>query len=166
MWLVHSHMLPPAVLTTPCTSTMHRYRYLNYLQLACSAVYLWLVCTLSNLHGLADIGKLPWDVQKGIDLGPLMSPGEGAVTALAFFTPAGKLMPTHLLSGAADGSIAVWASSGGWDCLKVLKGHKCAPCLSGIVHLARLLLGRTLQSLACLSMSLMAKLVCPACAHG
>jgi hypothetical protein len=39
------------------------------------------------------------------DLGFLMSPGEGAVTALAFFTPAAAYNPTHLLSGSADGSI-------------------------------------------------------------
>jgi protein MAK11 len=63
-------------------------------------------------------------MQKGVDLGFLMSPGEGAVTALAFYTPAEASSPTHLLSGAADGSVAVWAASGGWDCMKILKGHQ------------------------------------------
>ena len=32
-----------------------------------------------------------------------MSPGEGAVTALEFFVPAGAYNPTHLLSGGAGG---------------------------------------------------------------
>ena len=63
--------------------------------------------------------------QTSADLGFLMSPGEGAVTAVAFFTPAHAGTPSHLLSGAADGSIAVWAAGGDWDCLKLLKGHKC-----------------------------------------
>ena len=63
--------------------------------------------------------------QTSADLGFLMNPGEGAVTAVAFFTPAGAAAPTHLLSGAADGSIAVWGAGGDWDCLKLLKGHKC-----------------------------------------
>ena len=64
--------------------------------------------------------------QTSADLGFLMNPGEGAITALAFFTPGNAAAPTHLLSGAADGSIAVWAAGGSWDCMKLLKGHKCA----------------------------------------
>ena len=47
-----------------------------------------------------------------------MNPGEGAVTALAFHTPAGAAQPTHLLSGSADGTFCVWAAGGSWDCLK------------------------------------------------
>lgn len=53
-----------------------------------------------------------------------MSPGEGAVTALAFFTPAGGYAPTHLLSGSADGSISVWSVGGGWECMKTMRGHR------------------------------------------
>ena len=64
-------------------------------------------------------------LQTSADLGFLMNPGEGAVTAVAFFTPESAAAPTHLLSGAADGSIAVWAAGGDWECLKLLKGHKC-----------------------------------------
>ena len=68
------------------------------------------------------------DAQTSADLGFLMNPGEGAITALAFFTPGGGGVPSHLLSGAADGSIAVWAAGGGWDCMKLLKGHKWVAC--------------------------------------
>ena len=42
--------------------------------------------------------------QGGKDLGFLVNPGEGAVTALAFHAPA-SAPATHLLSGAADGTI-------------------------------------------------------------
>ena len=38
-------------------------------------------------------------VQRGRDLGFLMNPGDGAVTALQFFTPAAAACPTHLLNG-------------------------------------------------------------------
>ncbi len=64
-------------------------------------------------------------LQTSADLGFLMNPGEGAVAAVAFFTPERAAAPSHLLSGAADGTIAVWAVGGDWDCLKLLKGHKC-----------------------------------------
>lgn len=53
-----------------------------------------------------------------------MSPGEGAVTALAFFAPAGGYNPTHLLSGSADGSVSVWAAGGGWESMKTMRGHR------------------------------------------
>lgn len=54
-----------------------------------------------------------------------MNPGEGAVTAIAFYTPLDASKgPTHLLSGSADGCIAVWAVENDWDCVKTLKGHK------------------------------------------
>ncbi len=71
---------------------------------------------------LTDAALLMW--QAGSDLGFLMNPGDGAVTAVEFYTPAGTSQPTHLLSGAADGSISVWGVGGAWDCLKILKGHK------------------------------------------
>ena len=53
-----------------------------------------------------------------------MSPGEGTVTALAFFAPAGAYSPTHLLSGCADGTLSVWSAGGGWECMKTLRGHR------------------------------------------
>ncbi len=62
--------------------------------------------------------------QNDKDLGFLMSPGQGAVTALAFFVPAGAYNPTHLLSGSADGSVSVWQAGGGWECLKTMRGHR------------------------------------------
>ncbi|KAK9909782.1 hypothetical protein WJX75_007404 [Coccomyxa subellipsoidea] len=65
-----------------------------------------------------------YNAEAGKDLGFLMNPGDGAVTAVEFYTPAGTSQPTHLLSGAADGSISVWGAGGSWECLKVLKGHK------------------------------------------
>lgn len=49
------------------------------------------------------------------------------MTAVAFYTPLeGSGGPTHLLSGSADGCIAVWAVESDWDCVKTLKGHKRA----------------------------------------
>jgi len=75
--------------------------------------------------------RLPPDAalppQTKTDMGFLMNPGDGAVSAVRFFAPAAAAAPTHLLSGAADGSISIWASGGDWDCLKTLPGHKCAP---------------------------------------
>ncbi|EFN60143.1 hypothetical protein CHLNCDRAFT_133558 [Chlorella variabilis] len=65
-----------------------------------------------------------YDLKSDKDLGFLMSPGEGAVTALAFFAPAGAYNPTHLLSGSADGSVSVWQAGGGWECLKTMRGHR------------------------------------------
>ena len=65
------------------------------------------------------------NIQASKDLGFLMNPGEGAVTAIAFYTPLDASKgPTHLLSGSADGCIAVWAVESDWDCVKTLKGHK------------------------------------------
>jgi len=52
-----------------------------------------------------------------------MSPGNGAVSALAFYTPPGAGAPSHLLSGTADGGIAVWTAGGEWDCLKTMGDH-------------------------------------------
>ena len=67
--------------------------------------------------------KLSLGRQNGRDLGFLMNPGDGAVTAITFYTPRASGMPTHLLNGSADGSISVWAAPT-WDCLKTLIGHK------------------------------------------
>ncbi|KAL4422432.1 hypothetical protein ABPG75_008629 [Micractinium tetrahymenae] len=65
-----------------------------------------------------------YDLKNDKDLGFLMSPGEGAVTALAFFTPAAAYSPTHMLSGSADGSLSVWAAGGGWESMKTMRGHR------------------------------------------
>lgn len=58
-----------------------------------------------------------YDLKTDKDLGFLMSPGEGAVTALHFFVPAGAYNPTHLLSGGgpcmAAGGSASWVGAGG-----------------------------------------------------
>jgi len=85
--------------------------------------------------------RLPPDAalppQTKTDMGFLMSPGDGAVSAVRFFAPAAAAAPTHLLSGAADGSISIWASGDDWDCLKTLPGHKCAPLRAHPTHSAR-----------------------------
>lgn len=57
-------------------------------------------------------------------MGVLLSPGEGAVPAMAFFTPPSAARPTHLLSGSADGSVSIWRAGKSWDHLKLMKGHK------------------------------------------
>ncbi|KAL4855055.1 p21-activated protein kinase-interacting protein 1-like [Chlorella vulgaris] len=82
-----------------------------------------------------------FDLKNDKDLGFLMSPGEGAVTALAFFTPAGAYNPTHMLSGSADGSMSVWQAGGGWECMKTLRAHRkevAAICVhpSGLIALS------------------------------
>lgn len=65
-------------------------------------------------------------LQTDVDLGFLMSPGDGAVSALAFHSPDLKRPPSHLFSGAADGSLSVWQAGGEWICLKTFHGHKYA----------------------------------------
>jgi WD40 repeat protein len=47
-------------------------------------------------------------LQAGKDLGFLVNPGEGAVTALDFHSPQGRGGPSHLLSGSADGTLCIW----------------------------------------------------------
>lgn len=75
--------------------------------------------------------------QTNTDMGFLMSPGDGAVSAVRFFAPALGAAPSHLLSGSADGSVSIWAASADWDCLKTLPGHKCVlPGCAGIEKLA------------------------------
>ena len=53
------------------------------------------------------------------DLGFLMNPGEGAISAVALYVPPEVDAPTHLFSGGADGTLAVWSAGRSWDCLKV-----------------------------------------------
>eukprot|EP00884_Botryococcus_braunii_P016839 jgi/Botrbrau1/3839/Bobra.0183s0064.1 len=67
-----------------------------------------------------------YNIQAGMDLGFLMNPGEGAVTAVQFHCPAASSTPSHLLSGAADGSITIWHCDQDWACLKNMDGHKRA----------------------------------------
>jgi WD40 repeat protein len=78
-----------------------------------------------------------YDMRLGKDLGYLMNPGQGAVTALSFFTPNNDnsnnnpqqplyYAPTHLLAGSEDGQLSVWQAGGTWELLKVIKGHKKA----------------------------------------
>ena len=74
-------------------------------------------------HPLSLSVSLSIPSQAHADLGFLMSPGNGAVSALAFYTPPGAGAPSHLLSGTADGGIAVWTAGGEWDCLKTMGDH-------------------------------------------
>jgi protein MAK11 len=103
---------------TPCISIMQR----------CEGLVQWAGQIKQGIEAMGVEGaKHELEVlglQAGKDLGFLMNPGDGAVTAVEFYTPAGTSQPTHLLSGAADGSISVWGAGGSWECLKVLKGHK------------------------------------------
>lgn len=64
-----------------------------------------------------------YDIQRACDLGFLMNPGDGAVTALDFHVPAGAGSPSHLLNGSSDGTLSVW-QGGTWECLKHMEGHK------------------------------------------
>lgn len=57
------------------------------------------------------------------DLGFLMNPGEGPVTAVGLYVPPGTAAATHLFSGGADGTFAVWSAGSAWDCLKVGTPH-------------------------------------------
>lgn len=65
-----------------------------------------------------------YDLKDDKDLGFLMNPAEGSVTALQFFTPIRSYNPTHLLAGCSDGTISVWSVGGGWQCMKTLRGHR------------------------------------------
>jgi hypothetical protein len=67
-----------------------------------------------------------YDQRRGRDLGFLVWPGEGAVTALAFAAPPGRYAPTHLLAGGADGRLAVFRAGGGWELMKTMRGHRGA----------------------------------------
>jgi len=78
-----------------------------------------------------------FDVAAHADLGFLMSPGDGAVTAIAMYAPRGDDgapgRPTHLLSGAADGGVTVWSAGADWAALKTLADH-AKPITGVTVH--------------------------------
>ena len=65
-----------------------------------------------------------YDMKFEKDLGFLVNPGVGAITAMEFFTPKDAFRPTHLLAGCADGTLTVWSVSEGWQCMKTLRGHR------------------------------------------
>lgn len=75
------------------------------------------------VSGGADDQLHIYDVQAQKDLGFLMNPGEGPVTAVELYAPAETGVATHLFSGGADGTLAVWSAGPAWDCLKVMTGH-------------------------------------------
>eukprot|EP00889_Picochlorum_renovo_P004168 jgi/Picre1/31198/NNA_006552.t1 len=65
-----------------------------------------------------------YDLRHKKDLGFLMNPAEGSITALSFFTPEHAFKPTHLLAGCTDGTLTVWTAGHGWQCMKTLRGHR------------------------------------------
>lgn len=58
-------------------------------------------------------------LQSQKDLGFVLNPGEGPISAVALYVPAGAAAPTHMFSGGAEGTLAVWSAGRTWDCLKV-----------------------------------------------
>ncbi|DBB08381.1 TPA: hypothetical protein ACH3X3_008540 [Trebouxia sp. C0006] len=70
------------------------------------------------VSGGADDQLHIYDTQSQKDLGFLMNPGEGAISAVALYVPPGASAPTHLFSGGVDGTMAVWSAGRSWDCLK------------------------------------------------
>ena len=82
-------------------------------------------------HPSPDLPQLPETsllcmslLQHNKDLGFLINPGDGAITCVQLFTPPGTTRPSHMFSGSADGSIAIWKAGGDWEHLKLMKGHK------------------------------------------
>ena len=71
-------------------------------------------------------------LQSQKDLGFLLNPGEGAISAVAMYVPVGAMSPTHLFSGGVDGTLAVWSAGKAWDCLKVCSHSACDP-LEGLM---------------------------------
>lgn len=67
-----------------------------------------------------------YNIQHRKDLGFLVNPGLGAITALAFVCQGAGAPASHLLSGSADGSIMLWRACKTWDALKPMRGHKGA----------------------------------------
>lgn len=61
-------------------------------------------------------------LQSQKDLGFVLNPGEGPISAVALYVPAGAAAPTHMFSGGVDGTLAVWSAGRTWDCLKVTPG--------------------------------------------
>lgn len=76
------------------------------------------------VSGGADDQLHIYDTEATKDLGFLMNPGEGAISAVALYVPRGSAVPTHLFSGGVDGTLAVWSAGRSWDCLKVMTGHR------------------------------------------
>ena len=54
---------------------------------------------------------------------------QGSITALAFQGS------THMLSASEDGTLAIWRTRD-WECLKVLRGHKCVRGFAGFAFLS------------------------------
>ncbi|KAK9797441.1 hypothetical protein WJX73_004949 [Symbiochloris irregularis] len=67
-----------------------------------------------------------YQLKEDADLGLILSPGRGGVYATAFYSAKpGSSKATHLLSGAADGSITVWRVDD-WSVSKNMTGHSKA----------------------------------------
>ncbi|GIL51838.1 hypothetical protein Vafri_7748 [Volvox africanus] len=66
-----------------------------------------------------------YDMKAERDLGILLNPCDGAVPCLEFFTPESRSVPSHMLSGSADGAINIWRCKD-WEHLKVMRGHKAS----------------------------------------
>ncbi|GIL89377.1 hypothetical protein Vretifemale_17193 [Volvox reticuliferus] len=66
-----------------------------------------------------------YDMKAERDLGILLNPCDGAVPCLEFFTPESRSLPSHMLSGSADGAINIWRCKD-WEHLKVMRGHKAS----------------------------------------
>lgn len=79
--------------------------------------------------------SLTFGIQGQKDLGFLMNPGEGAISAVALYVPPEVDAPTHLFSGGADGTLAVWSAGRSWDCLRVnvyhMQSRTCCMMLVG-----------------------------------
>ena len=120
--------------TTPaCKINMHKYVYTTNLQtltrVFTHAAHQGVVKAISAAgpylaSGGADDLIHIFDLKNDKDLGFLVNPGEGPITALHFVTAPGAYTPSHLLAGAADGTISVWRVGGGWECMKSIKGHR------------------------------------------
>ena len=79
-----------------------------------------LYCRLRHTIVISSTAVSFWQsLQAQKDLGFLMNPGEGPVTAVQLYVPPDTGVATHLFSGGADGTFAVWSAGPAWDCLKV-----------------------------------------------
>ena len=85
----------------------------------------WLVTggTDDQVH-LYETGDDPGARDK--DLGFLVNPGQGAVTASVFHAAPGEVEPVNLVTGSQDGSIHVWHVGAGWEHMRALRGHRGA----------------------------------------
>lgn len=59
----------------------------------------------------------------------MLNPGDGPISAVALYVPAGAAAPTHLFSGGVDGTLAIWSAGRTWDCLKVMPTHLLLECM-------------------------------------